>query len=505
MPLSTFFSWIMKKRVHQIELFKKYPLEVQAETLKKLLNAAQNTKYGRAHNFEEIKNYTEFKAQLPLTDYESFKPIVERLKKGEQNITWPTEVNWFAKSSGTTNDKSKFIPITRESLEDCHYKGGKDLLALYCANFPDTNIYSGKTLVVGGSAELNYFRDDSYFGDLSAILIKNLPFWVEFRRTPNTHIALMDKWEEKIESMAQATIEEDVTNIVGVPSWTLVLINRVLEIKKTNNLLEVWPNLELFMHGGVSFKPYKEQFKSLIPSAQMHYVESYNASEGFFGIQDVDGLEELLLMLDYGIYYEFIPLSEVDSNNPITLNLAEVELDTTYAVVISTNTGLWRYQLGDTIKFTSLTPYRFTIVGRTKHFINAFGEELMIDNAEKALAKACSLTNALIKDYTAGPIYFSEFSAGAHEWLIEFEREPENLEEFKIILDTELKAINSDYEAKRTGNLTLRMPVVNKLPANTFYNWLKSKNKLGGQNKVPRLANDRRFLEEIHAMLTTQV
>jgi hypothetical protein len=501
MALNAVFSWILKKRMHQIELFKKYPHEVQNETLEKLLKAAENTKFGREYGFEKIGNYADFAKNVPLMSYEVLKPYVDQLKEGKQNLTWPTEINWFAKSSGTTNDKSKFIPVSREALEDCHYKGGKDLLSLYYNNFPDSDLYSGKTLVVGGSAQINYFREDSYFGDLSAILIKNLPFWVEFRRTPNRYIALMDKWEEKIERMAQATMEEDVTNIVGVPSWTLVLIKRILEIKKTNNLLDVWPNLELFMHGGVSFEPYREQFKMLIPSEKMNYVESYNASEGFFGIQDQSNSNELLLMLDYGIFYEFMPVSQFGEKEPKIIPLNEVQVGETYAVVISTNAGLWRYELGDTIQFTNTDPYRFKIIGRTKHYINAFGEELMIHNAEKALSEASLRTNALISDYTAAPVYLTSTTQGAHEWLIEFEKSPENLEEFTLILDTELKRCNSDYEAKRTGNLSLGMPIVIPIKKGTFYNWLKSKNKLGGQNKVPRLSNNRKFVDEIKAML----
>jgi hypothetical protein len=420
---------------------------------------------------------------------------------GEHNILWPSGIKWYAKSSGTTNDRSKFIPVSEEAMEECHFKGGKDLLSLYCNNCPDTKIFDGKCLVLGGSHQINQLNADSSFGDLSAVLIKNLPFWAEFYRTPDMSITLMDNFEEKIEKMARATIDVNVTNISGVPTWNIVLAKRILEITGKDNLLEVWPNLEFYFHGAVNFKPYREQFKKLIPSENMYYLETYNASEGFFGIQDQPNSEEMLLMLDYGIYYEFLPMEDINKENPKTLRLDEVELNKNYALIISTNAGLWRYMIGDTIKFTSLTPHRIQITGRTKHFINAFGEELIIDNAEKGLSKACQETGAIIRDYTACPIYFQGNEAGGHEWIIEFEKKPDNLERFTDVMDQTLREVNSDYDAKRFKDMALSRPLVHLAPDGTFYEWMKSRGKLGGQHKVPRLANDRGYVEEILKMI----
>ncbi len=497
MPLNTVLSWFIKKRIHQIDLFRTYPLEVQHEVWQGLISKAEDTLWGRQCDFSDIKTIADFKKSTPIQDYEQVKPFVDRLMQGEQNLLWPTDIKWFAKSSGTTNDKSKFIPISREALEDCHYKGGKDLLSIFYNCAPEANLYDGKTLVIGGSSQINQFSNDSYLGDLSAIIMKNLPFWVEYRRTPDMSVALMSVWEEKIEKMAEITAKEDVTNLAGVPSWTLVLLKRILAITGANNISEVWPNLQLYMHGGVSFKPYENQFKQLMPSEKTLFFESYNASEGFFGLQDQAHSEEMLLMLDYGIFFEFMPLEELGKENPETLNLEEVELGTSYAVVISTNAGLWRYLLGDTVSFTHKFPFRIKITGRTKSYINVFGEELMVDNSDKAIAEACQKTGAMISDYTAGPIYMSEHRQGGHEWLIAFEKYPNDLRYFSECLDTALKNLNSDYEAKRAFDLNLASPLVHALPHDTFYNWLKSKNKLGGQNKVPRLNNDRKYIDEL--------
>ncbi len=503
MPFNSIFSWLIKKRIHQIELFTKYPDEVQEELWGKLIRSAKDTEWGKQHGYDSINNYDTFRERVPLQEYEDVKPYVDRLVKGEQNLLWPGEVKWFAKSSGTTSEKSKYIPVTREALENCHYKGGKDLLSLYYHNYPNRKLYKGKHLVVGGSAQINYLSADSYFGDLSAIIIKNLPFWVELRRIPHRSIALLSEWEEKIEKMALSTIHQDVYLLAGVPSWTLVLLKRVLEITGKDNIADVWPRIELFMHGGVSFAPYREQFKKLIRKDDMNYVETYNASEGFFGIQDTSDKPEMLLMLDYGIFYEFIPLDELGQTNPKAIPLWEVEIGKNYAMVISTNAGLWRYLIGDTVRFTSKAPYRFVITGRTRHFINAFGEELIVDNADKAIAIACERTHTQIREYTAAPIYMSETETGGHEWIIEFETPPENPAFFVEVLDNALKALNSDYEAKRSANLTLRLPVLHIAPVGTFYAWLKSKGKLGGQHKVPRLSNDRQHLEEILALIHT--
>lgn len=497
--INSVFSWLMKQRIHQIDLFIKYPLEVQSDWLKKLLTTAKNTEWGRRFDYKTIDTPEKFKDRVPLNDYESLKPFIERLRKGEQNILWPSEIKWFAKSSGTTSDKSKFIPVSQEALEECHYKGGKDLLSIYCNNHPDTFLFDGRGIAMGGSHHITEINNESYYydGDLSAIIIQNLPLWVEYRRTPNLTIALMDEWESKIEKMSRATILHNVTSCSGVPSWTLLLFKRVLAITGKSNLLEVWPNFELFIHGGVNFLPYRKQFNNLLPSEKVNYIETYNASEGFFGIQDRDGSDDMLLMLDYGIYYEFIPVEVFGQENPKTLSLAEVQAETNYIMVISTNAGLWRYIIGDTIKFTTLNPYRIQITGRTKNFINAFGEELIIDNAEKALSIACERCHAIVAEYTAGPVYLDEEKKGAHEWLIEFAKSPDDIEFFTNTFDNALKSINSDYEAKRYRDMILQEPLIRVLPVDTFYKWLKSKGRLGGQYKIPRLSNDRKYVEEI--------
>jgi hypothetical protein len=491
----------MKKRMHQIELFMKYPEEVQDEWFACLINDSINTQWGKKYDYRTIENINQFKERIPVQNYDTLKPYINQMLNGEQNVLWPSEIKWFAKSSGTTSDRSKFIPVSEESLEDCHFRGGKDMLAIYCNNMPDAKMFTGKSLVLGGSHQINQLSPDSFYGDLSAVIIKNLPFWAELLRTPNMAIALMDNYEDKIEQMARATIEVNVTNIAGVPTWTIVLAKRILEITGKKNLLEVWPNLELYVHGAVNFDPYREQFKRLVPSDEMYYLETYNASEGFFGIQDQKDSNDLLLMLDYGIYYEFIPMEEIDREFPDTVSLGEVELDKNYAMVISTNAGLWRYMIGDTVKFTSKYPYRLKITGRTKHFINAFGEEVIIDNAEKALSKACIETGALIKDYTACPIYFDKDEPGAHEWIIEFEKQPKEFERFIDILDNTLREVNSDYDAKRFKDMALKRPKVHLAKDGLFYDWLKAKGKLGGQHKVPRLANERIYVDELLKMM----
>lgn len=498
--LNSIVSWLMKQRIHQIELFIKYPHEVQQDWFNKLIESARSTEWGQSFDYKSIRTVEDFKNRVPIQNYESLSPFIQRLMKGEQNILWPSDIKWFAKSSGTTAGKSKFIPVSQEAMEECHFKGGKDLLAIYCHNNPETLMFSGKGLALGGSHQLNIEGNDSFHGDISAILLQNLPFWAQWIRTPDLSIALMDKWEEKIEKMVKATLSENVTNISGVPTWTLVLARRILEVTG-KNLMEVWPNLELFVHGAVSFTPYRDQFRQLIPSDSFNYLETYNASEGFFGIQDRLRSDEMLLMLDYGVFYEFMPLTEYGKEDPLTIQLDEVELNKNYALVISTNAGLWRYVIGDTIKFTNKEPYRIKITGRTKLFINAFGEEVIIENSDNAIRIACEKTGALVRDYTVAPVYFSSGENGAHEWMIEFEKAPLSLEYFTDVLDTALKSLNSDYEAKRYKDMALRFPIVQHVPQGTFYNWLKYKGKLGGQHKVPRLCNDRLFMEEINEVL----
>lgn len=485
-----------------MELFMKYPHEVQDEWLKKLIVQARYTEFGKKYSFEDIVNYDDYKRRVPVYTYEQLYPYIERLLHGEQNILWPSEVKWFAKSSGTTNARSKFIPVSPEAMEDCHFKGGKDLLSLYVNNYPDTQIFSGKGLAVGGSLQSNDFDPtaSSYYGDVSAVLMQNLPPWAQFIRTPSLDTALMNNWEEKIDKLAKETAHENVTHIAGVPTWTVLLLQRIMEMEKKNHIAEVWPHIEAFFHGAVAFKPYKNLFRSLIPIEGMRYWETYNASEGFFGIQDQKDSEELLLMLDYGVYYEFIPAEEMHAEYPETVGLDEVEIGKNYAMVISTNAGLWRYNIGDTVKFTSKSPFRIKISGRTKHFINAFGEEVIIENAETAISQACEDTGAVIDNFTVAPIFLDKSKRGGHEWVIEFIKQPSNIDLFTDVLDKTLRKVNSDYDAKRAHSLALMLPVVHSVSEGTFYKWMKKRGKLGGQNKVPRLSNSREYVEEILAI-----
>lgn len=489
-------SWFLKKRFHQIELFIKYPNEVQNELLFNLLKVAKDTEIGRKYNFESIKNYKEFNQRIPISNYEEFHPLIERSRRGEQNIFWPTSIKWFAKSSGTTNAKSKFIPVSMESLEDCHYAASKDLLCMYLNNNEDAQLFTGKSLRLGGSKEL-YKENGTVFGDLSAILIDNMPFWAEFSSTPSSRVSLMSDWEVKMQAIVEETIEENVTSLAGVPSWMLVLLNNVLDKTNKDSLFDIWPNLEVYFHGGVSFNPYAEQYKAILPSNNFRYYEIYNASEGFFAIQDQNNSCDLLLMLDYGIFYEFIPMDTYKTSEQKVIPLSEVQLNTNYAVIITTNAGLWRYKIGDTIKFVSLSPHRIKVTGRTKHHINAFGEELIIENAERAFKSVCKQTAAEIVDYTAAPIFMEGKEKGAHEWIIEFKTPPKDMSNFEVLFDDALKALNSDYDAKRLNNMTLNSPKIHSARTNLFYDWLKNNDKLGGQHKVPRLSNSRTYLEEL--------
>ena len=489
-------TWFLKKRIHQIDLFLKYPIDVQEELLKGLINKAKHTEIGNQYDFNSIKTYADFAKSVPVTTYEDNESNYERARKGESNIFWPTPIKWFAKSSGTTNAKSKFLPVSNESLEECHYAASKDLLCLYLNNNPDSELFLGKSLRLGGSKEL-YKENGTVFGDLSAILIDNMPFWAEFSSTPSNEVSLMPDWETKMQAIVDKTINENVTSLLGVPSWVLVLLNQVVESTGKNNLFEIWPNLEVYFHGGVSFDPYLEQYKKLLPKNNFLYYETYNASEGFFAIQDRNNSKELLLMLDYGIFYEFIPMDTYDSTEEIIIPLSDVELGKNYAIVITTNAGLWRYKIGDTIRFTSINPFRIKVTGRTKHHINVFGEELIIENAEAALRKAAKLTHSEIIDYTAGPIFMEGKEKGAHEWIIEFKKQPDDSATFNKLLDVFLQESNSDYEAKRYNNTTLKPPKIHTARKNLFKDWLKQNDKLGGQHKIPRLSNSREFLEKL--------
>ncbi|MCV9928478.1 GH3 auxin-responsive promoter family protein [Flavobacterium sp. LS1R49] len=502
MPLSiinSFASWVLKQRIHQIELFLKYPNEVQEELLHNLLLAAENTIVGKQYDFASINSYKTFSERLPIATYEELQPLIERTRQGEQNVFWETPIKWFAKSSGTTNAKSKFIPVSNEALEDCHYKGSKDLLCLYLNNNEDSELFLGKSLRLGGSSQI-YENNNTFFGDLSAILIENMPIWAEFSSTPSNKTSLMSEWETKIAAIINETKNENVTSFAGVPSWMLVLMNRVLEDSGKGNLFEIWPNLEVYFHGGVSFSPYREQYKNILPKKDFKYYEIYNASEGFFAIQDLNNSCDLLLMLDYGIFYEFIPMETFGKPEQKAIRLADVELDKNYAIVITTNSGLWRYLIGDTVRFTSLNPYRIRVTGRTKHHINVFGEELMVENTDQAIAKACQLTNTEVIDYTVAPIFMQDKEKGAHEWMIEFKKKPADVGLFQKALDETLQSLNSDYEAKRYNNMTLNPLVINVARENLFYDWLKEKDKLGGQHKIPRLSNQRDYLEQLKGM-----
>lgn len=491
-------NWFIKQRMDQIENFIKHPIETQNGVLFSQLYMAEETEYGRKFGFRDISDYEDFKQQVPIVTYEEFEPYIERARQGQSNIFWPGQIRHFAKSSGTTNAKSKFIPISEESLENCHYKAGKDMLSIYANNHPDNQLFTNKNLRLGGSSEM-YEDYNTKYGDLSAILIDNLPFWVEITTTPSKKVSLMSEWETKLNAIVNEVIKEDVGSFTGVPSWMMVLLQRVLKESGKGSISELWPNLEVFFHGGISFKPYREQYRKLI-GRDINYYEVYNASEGFFGIQDQSGSEEMLLMLDYGIFYEFIPMEEFGKENPKIISLENVTLDKNYALVITTNGGLWRYLIGDTIKFTSLNPFRIRISGRTKHYINAFGEELMIENVEAALSKACESTRSAIKDFTGAPVYMKENESGAHEWMIEFSEIPQDLQHFISVFDNHLKSLNSDYEAKRYNNMTLKEPIVHIAKPNLFYDWMSSRGKLGGQNKVPRLSNNREYIEPLLAL-----
>lgn len=489
-------SWILKKRIHQIDLFRKYPNEVQNDVFLSLIKANEKTLLGKQYDYASIKNYEAFAERVPVYTYEEFEPFIERARRGENNIFWSEPIRWFAKSSGTTNAKSKFIPVSNEALENCHYKAAKDLLCLYLNNNENSQLFTGKGLRLGGSKQL-YEDNNTVFGDLSAILIDNMPFWAEFSSTPSNKTSLMSEWETKMNAIIKEVRDENVTSFMGVPSWMLVLFNKIMEETGKGSLLDLWPNAEVYFHGGVSFEPYKDQYHKLLPSHDFKYYEIYNASEGFFAIQDQNGCNELLLMLDYGIFYEFIPMDTFGTSAQKVVSLRDVELGKNYAMLITTNAGLVRYLIGDTVRFTSLLPYRIKITGRTKHHINVFGEELMVENTDRALAKACALFHVEIAEYTVAPIFMVDREKGAHEWIIEFTKAPQDLAKFAEVLDQCLQEVNSDYEAKRYNNMTLNPLVLHQARQGLFYDWLKESDKLGGQHKVPRLSNERLIMEEL--------
>ena len=489
---------VMKSRIEDLENTVNNPYETQQEVLTQLLETARDTSYGKKYGFGSIKNYEQFKRSIPLNDYQDLVPFIDQLLKGEQNVLWPTPIKWFAKSSGTTGGKSKVIPVSTEGLEQCHYQGGRDMLALYFRNYPDAKIFTGKNLSIGGSQETNYSEKNGFYtGNISAIVMKNLPFWAQFGRTPGLEVAMMNDWEEKIRKIAEITVQQKVTSLAGSPMWILLLLQHIIKEQKIEYIQDIWPDLEVFFHGSVSFAPYRPLFENLDKNKSLRYLEIFNATEGFFGLQDQKDDSSLLLMLNYGIFYEFIPEKEFNLENPKVIPLDEVEKGKNYSMVISTNSGLWRYKIGDTIKFTSTSPYRFIISGRTKHCINVFGEDLFAEHAEKAVSVACRKTDAVLRDFTAAPFFYDRSKKGYHEWIIEFDKSPSNHKEFTAILDEELGNLNDDYASKRKRDIAIEAPVVREMPSGTFYEWLKRKGKLGGQHKVPRLSNSREFVEEL--------
>ncbi len=496
--ISEIIGFFIKRRLPRIEEFKEFPIEVQNDVFFSLIERAKYTDFGLKYKFSSIHSIKDFQEQVPIQSYEDLYPSIERVLKGENNVLWPTDIHWFSKSSGTTNARSKYIPVSEESLEECHYRGGKDLLTFYFQNKEKSMLFDGKGLSIGGSLHANPFNSESMIGDISAVMTQNLPKWADYFRVPPVEIALLEKWEDKMKLMVEVCSKENVTGIWGVPTWTVVLIESILKHTGAKNILEIWPNFEVFFHGAVAFGPYRNLFENvLLPNPNINYLESYNASEGFFAIQDDFALkDQLLLMLDYGMFYEFIPMHEWDKERPQTLTLADVELNKNYALVISTTGGLWRYKIGDTVKFTSLHPFRIKVSGRVKQFINAFGEELIVENADLALEKASRECEVSLVDYTAGPIFMEEGNQAGHEWIIECSTIPENVDKFIRVLDDKLKEINSDYDAKRHLNMALSLPKVHFVEKGSFYTWMSKRGKVGGQHKVPRLANDREFLED---------
>lgn len=496
--IDTLGNTVMKQRLHQLEKTINNPHQVQEEVLFDLLTKASGTVYGRKNHFRDIKTIRQFEEQVPIVSYEDLLPYIERLLAGEHNILWPSVIKWFAKSSGTTGVKSKLIPVSEEGLYNCHYQGGRDMLALYINNYPDAKLFSGKNLSIGGSQESNYNSESQiYKANISAIVMKNLPFWAQFGRTPGIEVTMMNNWEEKVKRIAEITTQENVTSLAGSPMWMLLLLQHIIREQKIEYIQDIWPNLEVFFHGSVSFSPYQKLFENLDRDKQLHYLEIYNATEGFFALQDQAGDKSLLLMLNYGIYYEFIPEKELLNENPKIIPLNKVEIGKNYSMVITTNSGLWRYKIGDTVKFTSVKPYRFVISGRSKHCINIFGEDLFAEHADKALARACQETGAILQNYTAAPYFYDRQKKGYHEWLVEFVTPPNDLSRFTDILDRELENLNDDYASKRKQNIAIERPLVREIPGGTFYQWLKRKGKLGGQHKITPLSNSRDFVEEI--------
>ncbi len=504
MPFNAIFSWYIGKRMSRINRYRNEPHTCQREVFLLLNKHLPLTAFGQALGISKPLDLRDFQSKIPLQDYTTLKPWIDQSRAGQDNVLWTGKTNWYAKSSGTTADRVKILPITVDSLHHNHYAGGKDLLSLYYHQLPKRKLYNAKHLIIGGSGKIDKGENGIFTGDLSAIIINNLPLWTELRRAPKKDIALLENWEEKLEKMARASLNENICIIAGVPSWTTVLMNKVLAISGKKNIHEVWPNLELYIHGGMNFQPYRTKFEAFL-GKPIHFIESYNSSEGYFGLQDELNTQDLLLLTDSQVFFEFIPMAHfkgVDSEKVLTLE--EIETDIEYALVISTSSGLWRYIIGDTIRFSSVNPFRFQVTGRTTHFVNAFGEKMIVEHAEKAMAATCEKMNVVLRDYTVGPSFTNSQSTGQHEWLIEIEDEEVNKNLFSSILDEELKKVNSDYDIKRTDNINIGFPLVHFVEIGTFERWLKSKGKLGGQHKVPRLQNNRKLLDELLQLLNTQ-
>ena len=496
-PIEHIIKWYIGNKAKDVLNCRTNAIELQDKVFHSLIEKGKNTDYGKRHNFASIRKPANYFNSAPVNDYDAIKDDVQKMMEGAQNVLWPTTVKWFAKSSGTTSDKSKFIPVSPEALDDNHFKGGQDLLGMYAYNNPKTKIFNGKILAMGGSQTIVPINKNARFGDISAVMLSNTPPIGNYLRAPEKSIALLPDWEEKLQRIVETTLTDDIHGMAGVPTWSVVLIQQLFEKTGKKDLLDIWPNMELYVHGGVSFVPYHEKFKQLIPHESMNYLQTYNASEGFFAFQDELHADDMLLAVDHGVFYEFIPAGDWDKAFPTSIPLSDVEIGKNYALVITTNAGLWRYKIGDTIQFTNKNPYRIKVSGRTKHFINVFGEEVIVDNSDQAIAKACLQTNAIVVDYTVAPIYFEANEKGGHEWLIEFEKQPDDFDKFKEILDNTLQSINSDYEAKRFKNFALNFPVIHSVRAHLFTDWLQSKGKLGGQHKIPRLSNERTYLEEL--------
>ena len=488
------------RRREAIDHFRRHPAEVQLAQLGLLLKYGAQTHVGKSWELGDVRTIEQFQQRVPITDYEGCCALIDRARRGEPNVLWPGVVRWFAKSSGTTGGRSKYIPVTDDGLNQCHFQGPRDVICLFADLYPNTHVFEGKTLTLGGSRRIEREGETALTGDLSAILIENTPRWAALRRVPSIETALTPDFDLKVQRICEETVHQKVSSFAGVPSWNLVMLNKVLEYTGKQNLLEVWPHMELFIHGGMNFNPYREQYKRLIPSSDMKYMETYNASEGFFAIQDDPNKDDMLLMLDYGVFYEFLPVDSLDDPSK-AIPLEDVRCGVNYAMIISSVNGLWRYMIGDTVTFTSTVPYKIKITGRTKLYINAFGEEIIIENAESAMLAACLTTNAEVSEYTAGPIYMDDRTKGAHEWIVEFARAPHDTAQFAEELDSALQRVNSDYDAKRFKNTTLMPPKLTVVPQGTFHRWMASHNKIGGQHKVPRLANDRTYLDQIHALL----